>query len=110
VRSASATSAPRRASSRAARIFRHARTSLEESGANTLYLAIGYLRWFETPESQKERRAPLLLLLLLLLLRAMALPFEVPELAPARGPPGDQGGWWGCVIGADWRARGTRDT
>ncbi|MCR9244781.1 MAG: DUF3320 domain-containing protein [bacterium] len=43
-------------------IFRHARTSLEESGANTLYLAVGFLRWFETPQSTKERRAPLLLL------------------------------------------------
>ncbi len=43
-------------------IFRHARTSLEESGANTLYLAIGFLQWFETPQSQKARRAPLLLL------------------------------------------------
>ncbi|MGB3970121.1 MAG: DUF4011 domain-containing protein, partial [Planctomycetota bacterium] len=43
-------------------IFRHARTSLEESGANTLYLAIGFLKWFETPQSQKARRAPLLLL------------------------------------------------
>jgi len=43
-------------------IFRHARTSLEESGANTLYLALGFLRWFESENSQKPRRAPLLLL------------------------------------------------
>jgi very-short-patch-repair endonuclease len=43
-------------------IFRHARTTLEESGANTLYLALGFLRWFESPQSDKPRRAPLLLL------------------------------------------------
>lgn len=43
-------------------IFRHARTSLEESGANTLYLAVGFLRYYETRESEKPRRAPLLLL------------------------------------------------
>ncbi len=43
-------------------IFRHARTSLEESGANTLYLAVGFLKFFESPQSQKPRRAPLLLL------------------------------------------------
>jgi Protein of unknown function (DUF4011)/AAA domain len=43
-------------------IFRHARTSLEESGANTLYLAIGFLKYFESRESEKPRRAPLLLL------------------------------------------------
>ena len=42
-------------------IFRHARTSLEESGANTLYLGLGFLRWFESESSQKPRRAPLLL-------------------------------------------------
>jgi very-short-patch-repair endonuclease len=42
-------------------IFRHARTSLEESGANTLYLALGFLQWFESPQSEKARRAPLLL-------------------------------------------------
>ena len=47
---------------RLVKIYRHARTSLEESGANTLYLAVGFLRWFETPQSKKARRAPLLLL------------------------------------------------
>jgi very-short-patch-repair endonuclease len=46
-------------------IYRHARTSLEETGANTLCLAIGFLRWYETPQSDKPRRAPLLLLPLL---------------------------------------------
>lgn len=43
-------------------IFRHARTSLEESGANTLYLALGFLHWYESPQAEKPRRAPLLLL------------------------------------------------
>ncbi len=43
-------------------ISRTARTNLEEGGANTLYLAIGFLRWFETPTSTTERRAPILLL------------------------------------------------
>ena len=43
-------------------IFRAARSSMEESGANTLYLALGFLEWFETEESAKARRAPLLLI------------------------------------------------
>jgi len=43
-------------------IYRTARLSLEESGANTLYLALGMLHWFETPSSRQERQAPLLLL------------------------------------------------
>ncbi len=43
-------------------MFRAARSSLEETGANTLYLAFGLLKWFEAPGATQERRAPLLLL------------------------------------------------
>ena len=39
-----------------------ARTSIEEQGVNTLYLALGMLRWFEDAESTKEHRAPLILI------------------------------------------------
>lgn len=38
-----------------------ARTSLEETGANILYLALGSLTWYETPTSPEPRQAPLLL-------------------------------------------------
>jgi len=43
-------------------VYRSSKTSLEENGANTLYLAMGFLRWYETPASQKARYAPLILL------------------------------------------------
>lgn len=43
-------------------IYRTARNSIEETGANSLFLAIGTLRWFETEQSQVPRYAPLLLL------------------------------------------------
>ncbi len=43
-------------------LYRLSRTALEESGANTLYLACGMLRWFETAQSPRPRYAPLLLL------------------------------------------------
>ncbi|MBP5611061.1 MAG: DUF4011 domain-containing protein, partial [Clostridia bacterium] len=43
-------------------LFRTAKTGLEESGANTLYLAFGFLRWYETDASQKPHYAPLVLL------------------------------------------------
>ncbi len=42
-------------------IYRQARTSLEENGSNTLYLALGLMRWCESG-SEKPRYAPLLLL------------------------------------------------
>ena len=43
-------------------LYRSSRTALEENGANTLYLALGMLKWFETPTSTKPRYAPILLL------------------------------------------------
>lgn len=43
-------------------IYRAARSAVEETGANSLYLAIGTLRWFETDQSEQARYAPLLLL------------------------------------------------
>lgn len=40
---------------------RTARSDLEEGGANTLFAAIGFLRWYESESSEAERFAPLLL-------------------------------------------------
>lgn len=44
------------------KLYRSSRLSLEENGANTLYLALGFLKWYETPKSEVPRFAPLLLL------------------------------------------------
>ena len=43
------------------KLQRAAKVSLEENGANTLYLALGFLRWFETDKSTRPRYAPLVL-------------------------------------------------
>jgi hypothetical protein len=43
-------------------LYRTAKTNLEENGANTLYLALGILRWYESPLSCKPRYAPLVML------------------------------------------------
>jgi len=43
-------------------LYRSAKSSLEENGANTLYLAMGILRWYETEKSTKPRYAPLVLM------------------------------------------------
>ncbi len=42
-------------------LYRSAKSSLEENGANTLYLALGLLRWYESDHSRKPRYAPLIL-------------------------------------------------
>lgn len=43
-------------------LYRASKVSLEENGANTLYIAMGLLRWYETKTSQKPRYAPVVLL------------------------------------------------
>jgi very-short-patch-repair endonuclease len=43
-------------------MFYDARTFIEEQGVNILYLALGQLRWYEAPNSELERTAPLILL------------------------------------------------
>lgn len=43
------------------KMYRSAKTSMEENGASTLYLALGLLRWFETKNSTAARYAPIVL-------------------------------------------------
>lgn len=42
-------------------LYYTSRTELEENGANTLFVAIGFLKWFETDLSKQPRFAPILL-------------------------------------------------
>lgn len=42
-------------------LYRTARTEMEENGANSLYLALGLLKWYESSRSTQARYAPLLL-------------------------------------------------
>ena len=44
------------------KMYRSAKTSLEENGANTLYLALGLLRWVESGKDHTVRYAPIILL------------------------------------------------
>ncbi|MCC2097653.1 MAG: DUF4011 domain-containing protein, partial [Hyphomicrobiales bacterium] len=44
------------------KMFRDAKTAEEEQGINILYLALGFLKWFEDTNSSVEREAPLILL------------------------------------------------
>src|SRR6185437_13604361 len=43
-------------------LYRASRLSLEENGANTLYISLGMLKWYETRESERPRYAPILLM------------------------------------------------
>ncbi len=43
-------------------LYRAARSSLEENGANTLFLALGVLRWYEKDKEDTPRYAPIVLI------------------------------------------------
>lgn len=43
-------------------LYRVSRSSIEENGTNTLFLALGFLRWFESDLSEKARYAPIVLI------------------------------------------------
>ena len=43
-------------------IYRSSRNALEENGANTLFVALGMLKWYENDRSQQPRFAPLILM------------------------------------------------
>lgn len=43
-------------------LSRNSKTRMEENGTNTMYLALGFLKWYEREISEKARYAPLILL------------------------------------------------
>lgn len=43
-------------------IYREARHSLQEGGANTLFLGAGFLNWYESESSDLKRKAPIILI------------------------------------------------
>lgn len=51
-----------RLQSRLLDLYCDARTYEEEQGVSILYLALGFLKWYESPSSDKARYAPLLLI------------------------------------------------
>ena len=58
-------------------LLRQSRVSLEENGANTLYLALGFLRWYESDIAERARYAPLVLLPVELSRRAQAKEYSL---------------------------------
>lgn len=53
-------------------LYRAAKVALEENGANTLYLALGMLKWFEDDRSTEPRYAPIILLPIEIIRRSAA--------------------------------------
>ncbi len=60
-------------------LYRAARVSLEENGSNTLYLALGFLKWYETDLSERALYAPLVLLPLEIVRKSARQGFVIRE-------------------------------
>lgn len=58
-------------------MHRRVRNDFAEGGANTLFLAVGFLRWRKKPEDEKSYRAPLLLIPVKLERRSASAPFRL---------------------------------
>lgn len=56
-------------------LYRKVRNDLAEGGTNTLYLAVGFLRWKQKPTDEKTYRAPLLLVPVKLTRRSASSPY-----------------------------------
>jgi very-short-patch-repair endonuclease len=60
-------------------IYRAAKLSIEENGANTLYLALGFLSWYETSTSPKQRLAPIIMIPLEIERRSVQEGFSIKQ-------------------------------
>lgn len=58
-------------------LYRSARTSLEEGGANTLFLALGFLIWTQDGKESQRHRAPLILIPVVLSRRSVRSGFTL---------------------------------
>ncbi len=64
----------------AVNLLRKAKNDLEEGGSNTLYLALGMLRWKENPDDDRSYRAPLILIPAELTRSSARAPIKVRQL------------------------------
>ncbi len=58
----SSTLDPKELDARLIALYRQAKSDITEGGTNTLYLAIGILKWKKKPEDERAYRAPIILL------------------------------------------------
>lgn len=70
----------RRLESNAVSLLRKAKNDLEEGGSNTLFLALGMLKWKENPEDDRSYRAPLILIPVQLSRKSARAPIVLTQL------------------------------
>jgi very-short-patch-repair endonuclease len=58
-------------------LYRRARNDLAEGGSNTLFLAVGFLKWKRNPKDSDSYRAPLMLIPVKLVRKSALSPFQL---------------------------------
>jgi hypothetical protein len=64
----------------AVNLFRKAKNDLEEGGANTLFIALGMLKWKEDPRDKASFKAPLILIPVTLIRRSAGASIKLRQL------------------------------
>ena len=64
----------------AVNLFRKAKNDLEEGGANTLFIALGMLKWKENPRDEKSFKAPLILIPVTLIRKSAGASIKLKQL------------------------------
>jgi hypothetical protein len=57
----------------------HAKLAMSEQGVHAVYVAFGFLKWYESPDSKDERYSPLMLVPVTLSRKATSAPWMVTE-------------------------------
>ncbi|WP_166831715.1 DUF3320 domain-containing protein [Thalassoroseus pseudoceratinae] len=60
-------------------LYRNVRNDLAEGGSNTLFLAVGFLKWKQKPDDTKSYRAPLLLVPVKLIRKSALSPYHLAQ-------------------------------
>ncbi|MEI8624988.1 DUF4011 domain-containing protein [Pseudoalteromonas sp. B137] len=71
---------PKRVEKSAIELFRKAKNDLEESGSNTLFLALGFLKWKENADDNRSFKAPLILIPVNLTRKSARAPIYVEQV------------------------------
>ena len=60
-------------------LYRGYKSSLEENGANTLYVALGLLKWYEEEDKSNAHYAPLIMVPIQIVRRSLALGYKISK-------------------------------
>lgn len=71
---------PKKVDTSLVNLYRKSKTDLQEGGANTLFVALGFLKWKESPDADRVFKAPLILIPVELKRKSAGAPLYMSQL------------------------------